>query len=194
MAVTPSGMLSLPMECLRVLLANCTAWQSWTGTANATLAKARIYLHDIPAPAADEGSYTASELQTIRPFARIDDWMPERGFGDEPWKSSRVAERSAFRTTGKLVLDFSDDVDASDTANATDTKLRFTNRVGGVIEELLGKAGSSDYLSVGDLAAGVAPIGILSIEVYQGYLRSDQAETDAQGEHTRMQFLVHWGF
>src|SRR4051812_45031543 len=110
MPVTPSGTLSLPLECLRVLLANCPSWQSWTGTATAALAKARVYLHDITPPDADAGSYTASELQTLRPFARIDDWEPQRGVGEEPWRSRRAGERGPYMKGGKLVLDFDDDV------------------------------------------------------------------------------------
>ena len=44
MPVTPTGPVSLPLENLRVLLANCASWQSWVGAANATDA----YVRDSP--------------------------------------------------------------------------------------------------------------------------------------------------
>jgi hypothetical protein len=181
------------MECLRVLLANCASWQTWTGSANATAAKTRIHLHDITPPAAAGESYTEAELATLRPLARIDDWMPERGYGDQPWLSRRMGERGPYQKSGKLVLDFEDDVDPVNADNATDAKLAFTNAVGAVIQDLEDLAGVDSYLTAPELAAGVRAIGIQSIEVYQGYVRSDQAADAAQGEHARMQLLIHWG-
>src|SRR5688572_21072978 len=104
MPIVASGMLSIPLECLRVLLANCTAWQSWTGAATAATAKERIHLHDIDPPAIAGGAYAADELTSRRPLARIDDWQPERGFGEQQWVARRIAERGAFEIGGKLII------------------------------------------------------------------------------------------
>lgn len=43
MAVSPSGIISEPLDKLADLIAACTTFQTWTGTANTAAAKLRIY-------------------------------------------------------------------------------------------------------------------------------------------------------
>ncbi len=48
MAATPTGLMSVPADLLRSLVANSTTWQSWCGVGSAALAKPFIHLFTIP--------------------------------------------------------------------------------------------------------------------------------------------------
>jgi len=49
-SVTPSGPLSVAVDALRTLLANCAQFQSWTGTADAAAALGRIFTGELGWP------------------------------------------------------------------------------------------------------------------------------------------------
>ncbi len=191
MPVTPTGPLSLPMESLRVLLANVEAFQTWTGEDDATGAKTRIHLVDLPAAESDDGGYSIEELQALRPGAVIDLWSPERGFGDEPWAATRFAE-SAYIDVSKLTIDLGANIPEEDARNAADAKLQFLNDTGAVIAGLLDLAGQTAYLTEEDIAAGIGGLVIRKVEIYQ-LGRSDETKTPAWGDHYRLQLLVHVG-
>lgn len=69
MAVTPSGLLSLPLDALADLLAGTDAFQAWTGAATAAAAKERIHPHAVCADPND-ASYAL-----LWPYAVIN-WAP----------------------------------------------------------------------------------------------------------------------
>lgn len=177
MPIEPDGPLSLPLGHLRTLVAASGAFQSWTETSDADAAKERIFLVGPPPEAAE---YTLQELQALRPFAVVDLWTPRQGYGGQPYRTEREGH-NAFQEAGKLTLDLIDDVIDEEAGDFASSKIRFLNRVGGVISDLVATQGQDVYLSVH------------AIELYQGPILSDEEKVDEQGRFWRAQFLVHWG-
>lgn len=191
MPVVGTGELSIPLENLRALLAHSAAFRTWVGAADAAAAKDRIHLVDLPPPE-DGREFTLEELRGLRPLAQIDLWTPERGWGEQPWMTQRVAD-CTYADGGKLTLDLVQDILEEDAANFADCKLRFMNEVGAVLRDIKQMANQTDHLDAGEIAAGIGGIGIHRIEVFQGPARADEAQVQTQGDHWRVQLLVHWG-
>ena len=137
MAVTPSGPLSLPLDNLRTLLANCPSFQTWVGAADAAEALAAISL---------------VAVETVeRPLAIV---MQAPGRG---WASRQNAGGAAnwFSQSGTLLILFEDDVEAE--AIEPDAELTFTNLVGAIISEMQDLAGSGGHLNVTSIAIKDGP-------------------------------------
>lgn len=182
MPVAASGPVSLPLENLKVLLANCAAFRAWVGAADVTAARARIWLVDVPPPAAAGRSYTAAELSAKRPLAIIDEFEFEDGRpGGDAWGSQRVA-LGGFVESGRLLLRFEADVPTADVNDPASAKLSIMNQVGAVVSDMrnLG-TGDNEYLS------------IHRITRHHPYARSDQAEAPTQKDHFSVSYRIDWG-
>lgn len=181
MPVEPSGPISLRLQQLKELLADCPAWQAWVGRAgNELVAGQHVYLIDTP-PSEVAGGYTLAQLRTMRPFARVDEFELEDKPGGQAWVADRVA-LGAFSFSGKLILDFFDDVPEEDAGDPVAAKLRFMNNVGTVLLELLERGGGDE-----------GPLSIHRVEKYQPFVRSDETEWETMGDYFRVQYLVHYG-
>jgi len=181
MAVTPTGQISLRLEDLRTLVANCAAWRSWTQTATVAAAKEKVYLVDLPPPAKDE-AHEEEDLVARRPFAVVDEFeAPNDRSGADAFVMDR-ASLGAFQLGGRLLLSFEDDVPPEDAGDPAAAKLRFMNNVGAVLQEIkaLG-AGENDLLSVHRVAR------------WEPWRRSPKEEEPTQGDYMRVSFVVTWG-
>ena len=179
MPVTPSGPISLRLEDLRTLLANCPAWRTWTGDATAELAKRHVHLVDIP-PAPSAAGYSAADLAELRPFARVDEYEEaDRLVG------GFVLERvslGAFMPSGKLVLTFEDEVPQEDANDPAAAKLRFMNNVGAVLKDLVDLGdGEGDYLSVH------------KVEKLGRIARATEEDVETMGDYLQAQYVIHHG-
>lgn len=132
---TPTGMLSLPLSYLRDALADCAAFQAWTGAANATEAKGSI-------------AYVSAPSSLDLPFAVV-------GFGPSDHAlRGRGGLRNAFDSSGDLRLDFWGSVASSDLADEGDEALGFLSTVGAILGELLELAGQAGYLDIVGVSVG----------------------------------------
>lgn len=125
MPVTPSGILSLPLDYLRDLIAAVTAFQTWTSTASAAAAKARIHVQLLNA------------ANIVRPFAVV-------GFG--PGTVFTPPSLGAFGQHNlHLMLE-----SAAITAGTShqDAVFQFLNDTGPIIEGAANLAGTPGYLFV----------------------------------------------
>jgi hypothetical protein len=180
MPVTASGIVSLPLENLRILVANCDAFQTWTESADVATAKTRLHLI---APLAEDGrKFTAEELASLRPFAVIDEWRAPGGRqGGGSWVMDRHA-LGGYTPSGKLILTFEDAVADEDKDNHDEARLQFMNQLGAVLNEMLDLGGGdTDYLS------------IHRIERWDFYARSDETEKTPQGDFYWASYLIDWG-
>lgn len=127
MPVTPTGHLSLPLDYLRKTVAASASFQSWTGTADATAALARVHLVNA-APAA------------TRPLAAID-WARNHS-------STREADgtHAWFTRQGTLSLLLRDTIATS--TSDEDAALDFLNKVGALWADMEALAGTSGYLDI----------------------------------------------
>jgi hypothetical protein len=118
--VEPSGWISEPLERLRDLIADCTAFQTWVGAADAAAAKLHIHYH----------GYTGN----TRPFVVI---------GDMP--GYRIGLRDTHgtpRLSGNLWLAAEAAVGADYLRTDDDAGLEFGNAWGAVLAEMVAKAGT----------------------------------------------------
>jgi hypothetical protein len=143
-----TGPLSIPMNALRVLIANTSEFQTWTGTGDADAAAGRIYLAGVDADDA------------TRPFAVISHGAR--------WEARRYAggARNWFLTTGSLRVLFEAAIDAGDVDDHEDAESAFLGDVGGIMSAALDLSGSDDYLSLD------------TVELEFGPARSDEDEAE----------------
>ena len=169
MSVTPSGMLSLPLENLRTLVAASAAFQAWVGATGETeaeliaSAKEHIYLVGLD----------GDNVVNARPFAVVDH--------GESWTLTRLAEPHTYRATGSLLLCFEDNVDAAHAGSIPDAQLAFTNMVGDVVEDMFEKAGTDTYLAVSQ------------ITLVRGPSRSAETQQKTEGDFMQIVLQVDWG-
>lgn len=183
MPIAPSGILSLPLGHLRALVAASSSFQTWTGTASAALAAARVHLCDLPKPSSNE-EYTKAELAAYYPCAIVDFFHSQRGFGGEAFVWDKEVELG-WVDSGVLSLDFVELVDEDDAVSPADTLLAFTNDVGAVIEAMVALSGTS--------TDSTSYLTIHRLELFQGPYRTDQSQHANIGDQNRIQFKVHWG-
>ena len=130
MAVTPSGSVSLPLSYARTQLANCSAFQTWTGTASVAAALAKIYV------------VVATTGYTL-PVAVIE-WN-----GDFGYEISGRGTRNFYDQTGSLNILFRGSVDSDH--NEFDAAMTFTNSIGAIVEDFNELSGQAGYLDVDNL-------------------------------------------
>lgn len=119
-----TGSYSLPLENLRILVANSSTFQTWVGAIDATAALARIY------------KIAKAEAGLVRPFCMVD---------HESTSKTKIAEPNTFEPSGALRLFFEDVPDDSDASNEAIIEA-FTNEVGGIIDDMEALAGTDGFL------------------------------------------------
>jgi hypothetical protein len=185
MPVTPTGSLSLALTNLRTLMANCQSWREWcSGDPDNSLtvdqAMDRVFLIEPPPPANGETSYTAEQLTAMRPFARVDLWMPPRMIGGEVWISNHYGQQ-VFVDQGKLSLEFEDNYDEQFLTDPQSGKLTFLNDLGKTLDDLKTVSGSEDFFNV------------TKLEMFLPVRRSDEAEVPTIGDRWIVEFIVEYG-
>lgn len=135
MAVTPAGMVSLPLHYLRLSIADSAAFRTWVGASTQAEALARIYIN--------------RETTPTRPFAVVA-W-------DRNWSREAISGggRNYFEQRGDLMLMFEDDI--ADGLDEADAYFTFTNTVGAIIEDIEELAGQAGYLNVVSIAVENGP-------------------------------------
>lgn len=192
MAVQPTSILNIQLECLRAMLAHCESFQNWTQSrGNSDLAKTHVYPVNAPSPST--ASYTEKELSNLRPLAVVNYFMPPSGIGGLAWVARKNSEVS-YVSSGKLFLDFEDDLTEEEQSNPGDAQMHFMNDVGKVIEELLDlSCRSDDFMTAEELNAGLGGLSITSLEIYSGPGRTDEAKVQTEGDHYGIRILLQWG-
>lgn len=126
MPVTPTGMISLPLDHMRKTIADSAAFRTWVGAADQAAALAKVY--------------PVLTTATTPPFAVVD-WA-------ENFRRLKVAggTRNFFRQEGDLTVLFRGAVNAAhDDADAAYT---FLNTVGAILAEMEALAGTAGYLDI----------------------------------------------
>jgi len=130
MAVPAStGVLSLSLYNLRVLVAASSTFQTWVGhSGDATSALAHVYRTSI-----DEDSIT-------RPFAQV--------YHGTSWAFTDPATASEGNAFGSYGLLFEGAVAAGDVDNDEAAETRFSNIIGAILEDMMDAQGRGGYLIV----------------------------------------------
>lgn len=137
-------------DALIELLANSAAFRTFTGTANATAAKTKIYLYDVPATAQDKDDYSSAEFVALFPCAIIG--PPDEG---QTLEGRYTANGVNYEYTVDLAFSvrFERQRGASDTDQVAVRKL--CNAIGDVIDQLMLQSGNGGNFAF----TYVAPIG-----------------------------------
>ncbi len=135
---------------LRTLLANTPAFQTWTGTANATAAAARVHLYEIADVWDDD---------TDRPCAAI-------GLG--AWQDTLAGEPPVYDKTTTLRLILVADVPEGYASDAWDAGLDFFNGFESVVEGMEALIAAGGYLAPLAIRKDSGPRRVSSQEQNQG--------------------------
>lgn len=152
------SIVNTPQQLLEDTLVACDEFLTWTGAANATAARARVYHEALPRPASGV-EYTLAELQAYRPFAII--YTADLG----GWQARRVATES-FGVTGRVLLYLEQDT-PSGLANDLDA-----------LDEAF-KESIGHILAASDAKPAIS--GLLDLAHQPGYLAIDQVILNGPG-------------
>jgi len=135
MPLTATGAFSLPLANLKTLLANCAAFQTWTGTADAAAAAARIDLF-------------AEQTASLTLPGAVVTWGAQNSYS-----SSKAfgGEGGTYERTGTADIYFTSDLDTTyaEYASTLDNlMLAFCNDIGEIMDDMDALAGRDTYLDV----------------------------------------------
>ncbi len=142
MALSAAGAITLPLENLRTLIANCTAFQTWTGTADAAEAKTRIEL------------FAATCSTLTLPAAAIDFAAPNNF-----WQAQKQFDGSVplFVRTGSADISFEMEITEAYRDDPEQSYMELANDIGGIIDDMLELAGTDEYLMLTGLSVKAGP-------------------------------------
>ena len=125
-----------------------------------------------------------TELEERRPFAVIDWFTPESGYGGSPVVLHRNAAL-AFVPSGKLLLRIEVDTPEEKRKNEEDALVWFTQQIEIICQEMLAfsgtSSGSESYLSV------------TQIELFIRPYRSDVKDRVTKGDFFSVVLVISWG-
>ena len=181
----PSGPMSLAKQRLRVLLANSSTWQTWTGTANATAALETIYINAL-APPPNKNKYTLAQLEALRPFAIVE--TSESG----GFKKDAIAGGIGFvfDESGQIVLSIEANTAEGDVDDPSEAMIKFENNLGNVISEMATLAGTTGTINV-DSNPNYLNVNEISVEM--GPMRSVEDVKNTEGDFHFAVAIIGWG-
>jgi len=137
-AVSATGIVSLPLENLRTLVANSDDFQTWVSAASAAAAKAHIY-----------AVVTDPPLASKRPFACVRHCAP----------SEFSIDAATGADSGAIELWFEATIAAGNRDDAADAEFAFTNVVGAIISDIITLSHQGGYMLIREIECidGPAP-------------------------------------
>jgi len=130
--ITPSNSVSKPIKQLMDALSNSAAARTFLGAANPAAALARIYLHELPKPAATRDDYSSAEWAALHPHILL---TPPDG---QQWYELIAAGTGAhYSCSFRAQMEFTRIV-VPGSKTEGDICLEFIETVGGIIDELAG--------------------------------------------------------
>lgn len=168
------GGITLAEENLKATLAGCARFREWALNApDATAAGLRVYIDDLPDPPGDADSYSAEQLQGLRPFAII------RTDGRGGYSKAKVATLG-YAEAGKLQIWFEENVTQSDASDVMLLERKFKNTLGVILDQLLNLAYQPGYLAI-------------DLITFNGPYRCSENEGTGEGDHHFAVFDIQYG-
>lgn len=161
--VVAAGSLSEVVTLARTLLANCAAFKTRTGSADATAAAEHIRLDRI---------FDSHELHSQRPFALVK--ITQRG-------ANAVSDGVSvgLEAGGNVLVAFEDNANYGD--NHDDSYVDFLNFAGACIDQMEALSGVGAYLPFHNVDMVLAPI------------RTPRAEQQPDFDYWVCAFVLEWG-
>lgn len=139
MTVTPTGILSLPLDNARTLIANSATWQNWVGAADADAAKEHIHIAGPPPPSGEY--FSDAEMNNLWPLCVLA--LPPDGQGFAVRREGDGTDL-VMPQRGMVMAMFEDGVDGENENSPGDAEFAFLNEIGGVLGDMLDLAGTGD--------------------------------------------------
>ena len=167
MTTTATGILSIPLDSVRQMVANSTTFQTWTGVANATDALAYIFLI---APDAS-GSYPNPVASQPRPCAVINMDYCQRDL-------KAAGFSPLYSPSNKILLKFEAKNTTGHKNKGADPAITFLNAIGGIVT---------------DLEAQQQGLQILNIDI-EAPERKKESFTGEQGDFYEIELKLSTGY
>lgn len=132
-----TGRLGKALSYLRTSLSNSAAFQTLTGSGNATEALEHIYLEALPPPANNAENYSLTELGTYRPFAIV---------FKETFVRSKTAIPASFETALDLGIYLEQAIASEIADDPWEVVMRWQNIIDAIREEVEAQADTAGRL------------------------------------------------
>jgi len=163
-----AGSISLRLKYLADTLANCAAFQSLVGAANAAEALRHIWEDGLPAPTTGS-QYTVSELQGMLPYALI--WC-------EKITHTHEAEPASFMVDAELAVQLVRAVPEELRWDMHQASRQWSNTVGTIMDQMRAQASTAGRLS------------IATIEMAEPHYRTMTEEERSEGDQQFADLIV----
>lgn len=160
---------------LRISLSDSSAFQTFTGTANATAALAKIYHDELPKPATGR-VHTLAEITALRPCAVVFTQT------DAGWTIERDAmgEASCWHPSGVLHCLLFRNVPDADKDNLGKVDTDFRTTVGLIVDDLIAMSETAGRLAIDKITT-------------RGPYRTDPKELKSIGDAQVYELIINWG-
>ena len=178
---TPAGIISLPIQNLRVSVADCDAFRTWVGASgDDAQEQARARIHNTALPPPDGGGeYTLNEMKGLRPYAIIGMAPDDRQPGFQMSIDSVGAAGFDYELSGRLAMLFEQDVPDEIKNDPGEIDIRFLNTCGAILAELGVLSGQGGYLAWSDLDA-------------HGPFRTHPEFVETYGDVVQLDMTIDW--
>ena len=160
---------------LATTLANCAAFRTLVGAADATAALPRIYHDSFPPPPDGADRYSAAQLATIRPCALVytedgKGYVIERdAMGTDCWHGSGILHAVIYRTVPAAIADDPGEVDRT-----------FRVIIGDIITQLVAQSETAERLASRKITVS-------------GPYRTPPDELQVMGDEQAYDLMLEWG-
>lgn len=176
MTTAASGCITKAEERIRDMLANCTQFQTWTGTATAAAAKGHIYYDAVPLPDATGDTSPLAHNQAIRPFAVV--WTAtENGF----------AMNELVGGSGTVYVRLEQDTPAATVDDYEEADRLFKNTIGNIIH-----SGDTSNPGLWEPSITRQYTQIVAVTLEALY-RTQEDEYDTYGDAQAAELSIRWG-
>lgn len=176
-----AGVISEPLQLLRVTLADCTEFRSWTSTANQTEALDRIHIAGLPPISEDE--YTETEMDSLRPFAIVENDVDSGNTFDFHGTTS---PNRHYKHSGRCFATLEQSVPSALEDDPAELDRQFQNTLGNILKHSSGSGGLLDL-------AGTATYLAINTLTVHGPIRATHEEAVASGDSIAAIFEITWG-
>jgi len=175
MTTAASGGITKAEERIRDMLATCTQFQTWTGTASVAAAKLRIYYDAVPLANMKDDSTTLTDIRSKRPFAMVyTDPSDGYSFGE------------LLGGSGSVMVELEQNTQTDTDWQESERLFKIT--IGNIIQS--GSSGSPGLVEVSNTRVYTQLTRIDLVELYRYEEDARTAVGDAQGARIRLAWGV----
>lgn len=176
MTTAATGCISKAEERIGEMLANCSEFQTWTGTANATAAADHIYYDSVPPLYSDDDVTSREYNEAIRPFALVWTRMTEG-----------LAMNELLGASGTVMVRFEQNTPSGLQTEWEEDERLFKNTLGGILQ-----SGDTSNPGLWELSITRQYTQITQMRLMALY-RTGEDEIETYGDAQAAEVSIAWG-